>query len=65
MACEHDWQLVEVAVEADAADTTAVCTQCGEIGVQAGRGRGQRPALPEIELTLAEVRALRRGHEPE
>lgn len=63
-ACEHEWQLTEIALEPNAADTTAFCIHCGTPGVQAGQGRRRRPELPEIRLTLPEAAALRQQREP-
>lgn len=58
--CEHEWQITEVVLETNAADTTAVCIHCGATGVQAGQGRRVRPELPDIRLTIPEAEALRR-----
>lgn len=44
-----------MALESDAADTTSVCTLCGTIGYLAGQGRTQRPALPDIVFTGADL----------
>jgi hypothetical protein len=54
----HDWQPVEVALEADAADSTSTCTRCGALGFEAGQGRSRRPELPEILYTTGELDAL-------
>jgi hypothetical protein len=52
--CVHDWQLVEVLLEPNAADQVSACTRCGATGIETGQGRRVRPALPDIEYTGAD-----------
>ena len=53
--CAHEWQVTEVVLEVNAADTISTCRRCGATGYEAGQGRTTRPPLPDIQLTRGEL----------
>jgi hypothetical protein len=60
--CAHAWSVDEVLLDAHGAETVAVCRLCGQAGLEVRFVPStERPALPEIELTQAELRRLGRG----